>query len=80
MQYFFVLFGSLKTTDIFIPSMKFSFNYHQQYFIYTFLRKLRSNIYLNKKLPKKMNSRFSRKFSVKVDGHGLTYLGVKSDL
>ena len=30
-QHFFVLFDSLKTTDIFIPSMKFSLNYHQQY-------------------------------------------------
>ena len=29
LQNFFVSFGSLKTTDIFVPSMKFPLNYHR---------------------------------------------------
>ena len=36
---FFVLFSSLKTNDIFLPSMKFSLNYHQQNFTCAFLKK-----------------------------------------
>ena len=40
LQNFFVFFGSLKTTDIFIPSMKFSLNYQQQNFIYAFFKKM----------------------------------------
>ena len=36
LQNLFVSFGSLKSTDIFLPSMKFSLNYHQQNFIYVF--------------------------------------------
>ena len=52
-NFFFVSFYSIKTTDIFIPSIKFSLNYHQQNFIHAFLKKLQSNIYLNKNLSKK---------------------------
>ena len=46
------MFGSLKSTDIFISSMKFSLNYEKN-FIYAFFKKKRSNIYLNKKLKKR---------------------------
>ena len=35
----FVLFDSLKTTDIFIPSLKYSLNY-QQNFIYASFKKM----------------------------------------
>ena len=34
---FFVLVGSLEITDIFIPSIEFPLNYHQQNCIYAFL-------------------------------------------
>ena len=52
---FFAKFDSLKTTDIFIPSIKFSRNY-QQNFIHVFLlQKWRLNIYLNKKTIKKIS-------------------------
>ena len=37
---FFVFFGSLKSRDIFLPSIKFSLNYHQQNFIYAFFKKI----------------------------------------
>ena len=40
LQNFFVLFGSLKTTDVFRPSMKCSLHYHQQNFIYAFFKKM----------------------------------------
>ena len=36
----FDLFDSVKTKDIFISSMKFSLNYHQQDFIYAFFKKI----------------------------------------
>ena len=36
----FFLFGSLKITDILIPCMKYSLNYHQQNFIYAFFKKM----------------------------------------
>ena len=38
MQNFFVFFGSLKTRDIFLPSMQFSLSHHQQNFIYAFFK------------------------------------------
>ena len=40
LKIFFVLFGSFKIAGIFISSMKFSFNYHQQNFIYAFFKKM----------------------------------------
>ena len=39
LQNSFVLFGSLKTNNIFIPSIKFSLNY-QRNFIYAFFKKM----------------------------------------
>ena len=37
---FFVFFGSLKTKDIFLPSIKFSLNYHRQNSIQAFFKRM----------------------------------------
>ena len=54
---YFFFFGSLKTRDNFLPTIKLSLNCHQQNFINAFFKKMtvKYNIYLNKKLLKNRN-------------------------